>query len=92
MSLLVSGSLFFNYHALPSLEGWIPDHARDDELRTDVDNSRLPGPILAFLQAGYSWQAAVVNICTQFIIPGVIWYPAFKAWERMVIEKEGTGA
>jgi len=52
----------------------------------------LPGPILAFLQAGYSWQAAVVNICTQFIIPGVIWYPAFKAWERMVIEKEGTGA
>ena len=51
----------------------------------------LPGPILAYLQAGYSWQAAVVNICTQFIIPGVIWYPAFKAWERMVIEKEGTG-
>jgi PTS system cellobiose-specific IIC component len=51
----------------------------------------LPGPILAYLQAGYQWQAAVVNICTQFIIPGVIWYPAFKAWERMVIEKEGTG-
>lgn len=51
----------------------------------------LPGPILAYLQAGYSWQAAVVNICTQFVIPGIIWYPAFKAWERMVIEKEGTG-
>jgi len=51
----------------------------------------LPGPILAYLQAGYSWQAAVVAICTQFIIPGVIWYPAFKAWERMVIEKEGAG-
>lgn len=51
----------------------------------------LPGPILAYLQAGYSWQAAVVNIFTEFIIPGLIWYPAFKAWERMVIEKEGTG-
>ncbi len=51
----------------------------------------LPGPILAFLQAGYSWQAALVTIITQFIIPGVIWYPAFKAWERIVIEKEGTG-
>lgn len=51
----------------------------------------LPGPILAYLQAGYSWQAAVVNICTQFIIPGIIWYPAFKAWERIVLEKEGAG-
>jgi PTS system cellobiose-specific IIC component len=52
----------------------------------------LPGPILAYLQAGYSWQAAVVGILTEFVIPGVIWYPAFKAWERMVIAKEGTGA
>jgi PTS system cellobiose-specific IIC component len=52
----------------------------------------LPGPILAFLQAGYSWQAAVVNILTQFVIPGLIWYPAFKAWERIVIEKEGLEA
>ena len=49
----------------------------------------LPGPILAYLQAGYSWQAALVTVCTEFIIPGLIWYPAFKAWERMVIEKEG---
>jgi PTS system cellobiose-specific IIC component len=49
----------------------------------------LPGPILAYLQAGYSWQAALVTICTEFIIPGVIWYPAFKAWERMVMQKEG---
>jgi len=24
-----------------------------------------------------------------FVIPGLIWYPAFKAWERIVIEKEG---
>lgn len=51
----------------------------------------LPGPILAFLQAGYSWQAAVVTICTQFIIPGIIWYPTFKAYEKIVIEKEGVG-
>lgn len=51
----------------------------------------LPGPILAYLQAGYSWQAAVLAICTEFVIPGIIWYPAFKAWERMVIEKEGAG-
>jgi len=51
----------------------------------------LPGPILAYLQAGYSWQAAVLGVITEFIIPGIIWYPAFKAWERIVLEKEGSG-
>jgi len=50
----------------------------------------LPGPILAYLQAGYQWQAAIVAIITQFVIPGVIWYPAFKAWERQVMAKEGA--
>jgi len=49
----------------------------------------LPGPILAYLQTGYQWQAAVLSAITEFVIPGLIWYPAFKAWERIVLEKEG---
>jgi hypothetical protein len=27
-------------------------------------------------------------LITEFVIPGIIWYPAFKAWERQVLEKE----
>jgi cellobiose PTS system EIIC component len=49
----------------------------------------LPGPILAYLQSGYQPMAAVLATVNEFIIPGVIWYPAFKAWEKVVLEKEG---
>jgi PTS system cellobiose-specific IIC component len=48
----------------------------------------LPGPLLAFMQAGFDWRAAVLGVITEFVIPGIIWYPAFKAWERQVLEKE----
>jgi PTS system cellobiose-specific IIC component len=51
----------------------------------------LPAPILMYLATGYDVRAIVLAILTEFVIPGVIWYPAFKAWERMVIAKEGVG-
>lgn len=48
----------------------------------------LPSPLLMFLSTGYDWRAAVLAVITEFVIPGIIWYPAFKAWEKQVIEKE----
>ncbi len=30
----------------------------------------------------------VLAVLTEFVIPGIIWWPAFKAWERQVLEKE----
>ncbi len=48
----------------------------------------LPTPILAYLQTGYDWRAIILALLTEFIIPGIIWYPAFRAWERQVLEKE----
>ncbi len=48
----------------------------------------LPSPILMFMATGFDWRASVLVILTEFVIPGVIWYPAFKAWEREVLEKE----
>ena len=52
----------------------------------------LPTPILAFLQHGYDWKASVLAILCEFVIPGVIWYPAFRQWERIVLEKEKVEA
>ncbi|HEC24091.1 MAG TPA: PTS sugar transporter subunit IIC [Chloroflexi bacterium] len=49
----------------------------------------LPTPILMYLATGYDWRAIIVGLMTEFVIPGIIWYPAFKAWERQVLEKEG---
>jgi cellobiose-specific phosphotransferase system component IIC len=41
-----------------------------------------------FMETGYDWRAAVLAIICEFVIPGIIWWPAFKAWERQVLEKE----
>jgi len=48
----------------------------------------LPAPILMFMMTGFDWRASVLAVITEFVIPGVIWWPAFKAWERQVLEKE----
>ena len=48
----------------------------------------LPSPLLMFMSTGFDWRASVLVIITEFIIPGIIWWPAFKAWERQVLEKE----
>jgi len=48
----------------------------------------LPSPILMFLATGYDWRAIIVAILTEFVIPGIIWFPAFKAWEAEVMKKE----
>ena len=48
----------------------------------------LPSPLLMFLSTGYDWRAAVVAVLTEFVIPGIIWFPAFKAWEAEVLKKE----
>ncbi len=48
----------------------------------------LPAPLLMFMMTGFDWRAAVLAVITEFVIPGIIWWPAFKAWERQVLEKE----
>lgn len=48
----------------------------------------LPSPILMFMATGYDWKAIILAILTEFVIPGIIWFPAFKAWEHEVLIKE----
>ncbi len=48
----------------------------------------MPAPILMFMETGFDWRASVLVLITEFVIPGIIWWPAFKAWEKQVIEKE----
>jgi cellobiose PTS system EIIC component len=48
----------------------------------------LPSPILMFLATGYDWRAIILAILVEFVIPGIIWYPAFKAWEKTVLKTE----
>jgi PTS system cellobiose-specific IIC component len=50
----------------------------------------LPAPILMYLATGYDIRAAVLAILTEFVIPGIIWFPFFKAWERQVLKKVGA--
>jgi len=48
----------------------------------------LPTPLLMFMMTGFDWRAAVLAVITEILIPGIIWWPAFKAWEKQVLEKE----
>lgn len=48
----------------------------------------MPSPLLMFMETGFDPMAAVLAVVTEFVIPGVIWWPAFKAWEKQVLEKE----
>ena len=48
----------------------------------------LPTPILMFLATGYDWRAIILALLVEFVIPGIIWFPAFKAWEKQVMQKE----
>ena len=48
----------------------------------------LPSPILMFLATGYDWRAIILAILVEFVIPGIIWFPAFKAWEKEVLRTE----
>ena len=48
----------------------------------------LPTPLLMFLATGYDWRAIILALLVEFVIPGIIWFPAFKAWEKQVLEKE----
>jgi PTS system cellobiose-specific IIC component len=48
----------------------------------------LPSPLLMFLATGYDWRAIILAIIVEFVIPGIIWYPAFKAWEKEVLKTE----
>jgi PTS system cellobiose-specific IIC component len=48
----------------------------------------LPSPLLMFMMTGFDIRASVLAVITEFVIPGIIWWPAFKAWERQVLEKE----
>jgi len=48
----------------------------------------LPSPLLMFLATGYDWRAIILALLVEFVIPGIIWFPAFKAWEREVLKTE----
>ncbi len=48
----------------------------------------LPSPILMFMSTGFDIRASVLVLITELALPAVIWWPAFKAWERQVLEKE----
>lgn len=48
----------------------------------------LPTPLLMFLATGFDWRAIILALIVEFVIPGIIWFPAFKAWEREVLSKE----
>ena len=48
----------------------------------------LPTPLLMFLATGYDWKAIILALVVEFVIPGIIWFPAFKAWEKQVLVKE----
>ncbi len=50
----------------------------------------LPSPILQYIQSNYDWKAAVLALITEFVIPGLIWYLPFKAYEREVLREEGA--
>jgi cellobiose-specific phosphotransferase system component IIC len=41
-----------------------------------------------FMMTGFDWRAAVLAVLTELVIPGIIWWPAFKAWEKQVLAKE----
>jgi PTS system cellobiose-specific IIC component len=51
----------------------------------------LPSPLLMFLETGYDWRAIILALLTEFVIPGIIWYAPFKAWEKEVLLKEEAG-
>lgn len=48
----------------------------------------LPSPILMYFETGFDFRAVILVLITEFVIPGVIWYPAFKEWERQVLTHE----
>jgi PTS system cellobiose-specific IIC component len=48
----------------------------------------MPSPLLMFMMTGFDFRAALLAVVTEFVLPGIIWWPAFKAWERQVLEKE----
>lgn len=50
----------------------------------------LPSPILMFMATGFDIRASILVVITEFVLPGIIWWPAFKAWERQVLEKEAV--
>jgi PTS system cellobiose-specific IIC component len=52
----------------------------------------LPAPLLMLVATGFDFRAFILASITEFVIPAVIWWPAFKAWERQVLEKEGGQA
>jgi cellobiose PTS system EIIC component len=49
----------------------------------------LPAPLLMLVATGFDFRAFILATITEFVIPAVIWFPAFKAWERQVLQKEG---
>lgn len=50
----------------------------------------LPGPIGAFLAAGASWQAAVLNIVL-IVLSTILWLPFFKMYDNQLLKEEQSG-
>jgi PTS system cellobiose-specific IIC component len=48
----------------------------------------LPTPILQYVQSGYDWRAIPLAIVTEFIIPGIIWYPFIRLYASQMLREE----
>jgi PTS system cellobiose-specific IIC component len=48
----------------------------------------IPSPLSALISTGYDTRAAALSMVTCLLIPGIVWLPFFKAWERRVLAAE----
>ena len=50
----------------------------------------LPAPLFALLSTGFDIRALMLATCTWLVIPGIVWLPFFRAWERRVLAAESV--
>lgn len=48
----------------------------------------LPSPLFALLSTGFDVRALALSTATWLIIPGIIWLPFYRGWERRVLATE----
>lgn len=51
-----------------------------------------PAPLLVYLGCGYNLLNAIWCVFTQFIIPGILYYPFFRIWDKHEFEAEQAEA
>jgi PTS system cellobiose-specific IIC component len=48
----------------------------------------IPSPLYALISTGYDIRAVALSVVTWLVIPGIIWLPFFRVWERRVLTAE----